>query len=118
MLVQCTVCLNFKTPDEFSKDKRKRNGLQSHCQECKNFQAVLSKGSHKCKICGTKFPRRGLKMGGINGYRFCSLECREENYIRTAPRRRLSAKQKYSKDEQFRKAESIRKAQWYKNKKL
>lgn len=37
-MLKCTFCHKLKDENEFTKDKQKRNGLRSNCNECKNKQ--------------------------------------------------------------------------------
>ncbi len=47
----CSKCQIFKNEDRFSKDSRKRDGLQSNCKDCVNaYQREYAKTEHRKKM--------------------------------------------------------------------
>lgn len=46
-IVKCTKCNTDKSLEQFNKDKRKLNGRESHCKECKKAQLYKWRESNK-----------------------------------------------------------------------
>lgn len=40
---RCTCCNMDKMPDEFGRNRSRRDGLQSHCKECRNREARIDR---------------------------------------------------------------------------
>jgi len=91
VIKKCQKCGHHLSLSKFSKNKQKRDGLQSWCRDCTNHASRRNYGQRhntmtnkgkRCRMCGqfkswSKFGKNKTKRDGLQ--QWCR-DCRKENY--------------------------------------